>query len=224
MRKHVILFLFIFIYFTGFNQTININPDPNGPPWIVGPQPEITQVYLDGIDDLQMSPEALAVTLPDSYDNSQLPINFIPPSTFQDYNSCAQVAGVYYTFSYEINRLRGVPGQLEEHRYPSLFTYNFLNEGDGDNGSSTTDGWDIIKDNGVPNVNNYISNSDDTKWMTGFDNYLQGTRNRVINYSDLLFQDIIERNISLINQPQGMYYVMIIHNNAVQETKKVIKM
>jgi parallel beta-helix repeat protein len=35
---------------------------------------------------------------------------------------------------------------------------------------------------------------------------------------------IIEHSISLTNQPQGMYYVVIQHNNAVQETKKVIKM
>jgi tetratricopeptide (TPR) repeat protein len=35
---------------------------------------------------------------------------------------------------------------------------------------------------------------------------------------------IIERNISLVNQSQGMYYVMIKHNNTLQETKKVIKM
>ncbi len=35
---------------------------------------------------------------------------------------------------------------------------------------------------------------------------------------------IIERNISLVNQSQGMYYVMIKHNNTVQETKKVLKM
>ena len=50
-----------------------------------------------------------------------------------------------------------------------------------------------------------------------------GAKINEINFGNVQ-KGIIERNISLIDQPQGMYYVVVKHNNAVQETEKVIKM
>lgn len=50
-----------------------------------------------------------------------------------------------------------------------------------------------------------------------------GAKIKEINIGNVQ-KGIIDRNISLINQPQGMYYVVVKHDNAVQETKKVIKM
>jgi tetratricopeptide (TPR) repeat protein len=50
-----------------------------------------------------------------------------------------------------------------------------------------------------------------------------GAKTREINLGKVQ-KGILDRSISLFNQPQGMFYIVVKHNNAVQDTEKVIKL
>lgn len=166
---------------------INLNPDPNGRPWIAGGLPPLTpedEARLlelpkmgGGIRALNQLP-SLRVAV----DNSRN--SFFPPVIYQNGGSCSQASGIGYTFTYEMALARQVDPRLNEHRYPEHFTWNFLNNGDG-SGSWQMDGWDIARQNGIPNVSTYGGMSTPepyVKWMSGYDKYYQGMLNRVQSY------------------------------------------
>lgn len=95
------------------------------------------------------------------------------------FNSCAQAAGITYTFAYEINREEDEDGNEDENIYPHHYTWNYLNQG-GNNGSWVVTGWNIVRDNGCPN---YIDaghlNNDCVTWLDGYEGYGNGIWNRV---------------------------------------------
>ena len=78
---------------------INVNPDPDGEPWIIGPGNSLGEPA----DTVIIDPDAL-LSLPNYVDNSQ-EIFFWDIFNQGSYNSCSQAAGVAYTFAYEINRI-----------------------------------------------------------------------------------------------------------------------
>lgn len=173
-------------------QLINVNPEPNGPPWWVGGVPEITpetQAKLNAIPVLQLSNASKNTTLPPVVDNSKH--KFMRPIFKQDGGCCAQAAGVAYTFTYEVNRLRNLAANnndLHQNQYPTHYTWNFLNNGYG-SGSWYFDGWDIIKENGCPNITTWHDTmSGDMKlWMSDYDRYYQGMHNKTQNYHRILY-------------------------------------
>lgn len=173
-------------------QLINCNPDPNGNPWWAGGIPEATpeiQAYLDAIPQLTLINGSQNAPLNDVVDNSQHA--WFRPIFLQDGGSCAQAAGVGYLFTYEINRVRD-PQQNEtsnpDNQYPTHFTWNFLNNGDGSY-SFYQHGWDIIKESGVPTVAQYgglwkpynDAQQRERVWETAYINYNQALQNKVIN-------------------------------------------
>lgn len=117
-------------------QLINCNPDPNGEPWWAGGLPEVTseiQAELDAIPPLVISSKSSATILPSQVDNSQRP--WFRPVFLQNGGCCGQASGVGYTFTYEVNRVRNVSGNLPKNQYPTHFTWNFLNKQDENEGS-----------------------------------------------------------------------------------------
>ncbi|PID27950.1 MAG: hypothetical protein CSB55_07145 [Candidatus Cloacimonadota bacterium] len=120
--------------------------------------------------------------IPSSIDNSQL--KFFPPIIQQSGGSCAQAAGIYYHFGYEMNRLRDTDASATtENEYPSHFTWNFLNRGTGF-GSWYGSGWNIVKKIGCPDIETYGGSFDalgDTGWMSGYDKYRTGMNNKIKN-------------------------------------------
>ncbi len=184
--KKLILISILLLFETGFSQLINLNPDPNGEPWYVGglrvpdknelariPTIELSENYLRGIQ----------TTLPSRHDNTQ-EIYFRPIFNQSD-GSCSQASGIAYNFTYEINRERGTSAQITDNQYPSHYTYNFLNDGSGDNGSWYTDGWNIIKANGCPNVPTYgggIATGGPRRWMSGYNEFETSMNNRIKEY------------------------------------------
>jgi hypothetical protein len=100
----------------------------------------------------------------------------------QDGGSCTQAAEVGYTFNYEYNRkfnTTGVP-------FNYMYTYNFLNGGDGANGTYPEDGFKIIKQNGCPTACDFddpaVSPNSPTRfcyWMSGYDKYKNGMNNSI---------------------------------------------
>jgi len=182
--KKITLFIVLigFLNLKFYSQSININQDPNGDPWMVCEELVITpeiQEELDQIPELILSPISAGTELSDVVDNSQ---NIFMRSIFNQGVSgcCHQAAGVSYTFTYEINRLRNLSSSAQENLYPTHYTYNFLNQGNGSSSSVFSSGWKIIIDNGCPNVITWGGIAGDpTRWMTGYDNYYSGMSNKI---------------------------------------------
>lgn len=72
---------------------------------------------------------------------------YFPPIFNQDGGSCVQASEIGYTLTYELNRLRNIAtGSWEDtsaycNLYSPLYSYNFLNKGDGGNGTSFGSGF-----------------------------------------------------------------------------------
>ena len=167
-------------------QIININPDPNGEPWIVGGVPDVDQTVINKINSipsLTLNPNVYQLTLPDSADNSKE--IFMRPIKGQTLGSCSQEAGVAYTYTYEINYLRNLPANgygYKDNWYPSYYTWNFLNGGNG-GGSWYFDGWDIIMENGCPKVPTWGGMAGSSiRWMSDYDEYLSAIENKIESY------------------------------------------
>lgn len=173
-------------------QLVNVNPDPNGSPWIAGGA-LLNPLEVDTlIPFMVLTPESAATELPESVDNSKL--MFMPPVFDQEWsNACAQVAELWYTFGYEINRLRNVAAGDYENDLTNLYhpnySYNFLNMGSSQTFTSLQSGFGLIKESGCPSYDDYfdpilVSNSPSKYlyWMHGYDNYFSGLDNKISDY------------------------------------------
>ncbi len=154
--------------------------------------PGVGEVYTGGVKEL--TPEQIEkiptltlkkrnLPLPDEFSNgNEVSGNnkyFPDPVVNQGpYGSCAQAAGTGHHVTYALCLARDVDG----NPYPHNYTWNFLNNGDGA-GSSFLEGWEIINTNGIPTQSAWGSGiSADTKWMTGYDKYFDGMKNRYLAY------------------------------------------
>ena len=117
-------------------------------------------------------------TLPPVVDNSELP--YLRPVFEQQGPSCGQAAMICYNFKYEMNCKRDLSGNVPENQYPSHFTWNFQNGGDGWYGVSYFHSAEILRTCGNMNVADYGDYYDDGKrWINGYDVYYHGMSNRV---------------------------------------------
>ncbi|OIP01349.1 MAG: hypothetical protein AUJ97_07170 [Bacteroidetes bacterium CG2_30_32_10] len=177
-------------------QLINVNPDPNGEQWIAGgfKEPTTSEMQIiNQIPELKIPLEYQSKLLPTSIDNS---LNqYFRPIFNQVGGSCAQASGVGYNFTYEMDFRRNVPANVLQNQYPSHFTYNFLNDGSMENGSTYFDGWNIIKFAGCPNVSDFggMSPPNDINWITGYNKYFNGMHNKSIDYFKIS-----------VNTPEGL--------------------
>jgi hypothetical protein len=168
-------------------QIINMNPNPNGDPWISGSAVAPSPAAWDDAVEFTPSAASLATQLPTYvYNEDQL---WFPSIFNQYYNACCvQVAEIWYTFAYEINRKRGVAASdlpLKTNLYHPLYTYNFLNSGTSTAYTYFKSGFNIIKQNGCPSWDIYDDpclnnpNLNIKYWMTGFEKYKQGMNNTI---------------------------------------------
>lgn len=120
-----------------------------------------------------------ALELPHIVDNSE-EIYWRPVFAQVQYE-CGQASGVGLGFTYAINRMRDLPSDEEENQYPSHFTWNFGNGGDGWYGVSYFHSFEIIKREGCPNVIDFggMTGTGPEMWMTGYDKYYNAMHNRV---------------------------------------------
>lgn len=168
-------------------ELINVNPDPNGEPWWAGgwKNPTIEeQAQIDALPKLTLPKryKKSVKTLPYKLDNSQL--MYFRPVFNQVGGSCAQASGVGYNFTYQMNFLNGTDASLPPNQFPTHYTYNFLNDGSGANGSTYFGGWDIINAGGIPDVSTYgglwPATDSDKIWMDGFTSYRSGMNRRTV--------------------------------------------
>lgn len=127
--------------------------------------------------------------MPASYKNKSTPLEVdnttktcYPGLFLQSGLSCGQAACVGLGFTYEINRLRNLNGSLIQNKYPTHFTWNWENGGEGYNGASYYHSLAVLKTVGNPNMQTYGGTHDfggNTRFMSGYDNYLEGMHNRI---------------------------------------------
>lgn len=179
------LFIFLFLLSSlSFSQVINVNPDPNGEPWLAGGVPPLTKEGEKRISQMKR------FTISSSLRNRQLPTTvdnstnkYFRPVFNQVGNSCAQASGIGYIFTYEIGRIKDVDVKNnDEYWFPSHYTWHYINEGKN-YGSWPYQGWDIVEKTGCPTYNDFggMDGGDPTTtvWLDGYDGYYNGMSNRV---------------------------------------------
>jgi hypothetical protein len=185
MMKNLIFLLVLLTFTTGLrSQTKNINPDPDGDPWIVGGLRELTPEDYEMLAKVpQWKPEKPATSkdLPLQVDNTINP--WFRPVFSQSGGSCAQASGIGYHFTYEMDYERNLNAGLPENQYPTHYTWDFLNGGVG-GGSWYFDGWLILKAGGCPTVAAYggMAAGGDRRWMSGYDLYHDAMANRTLEF------------------------------------------
>ncbi len=184
MKKLLLSLALMVIALSAFTQIYNLNPDPNGEPWIVGGLRPLTAedyTMLNKVPQWKPVNPANSRDLPTQLDNTVNP--WFRPIFSQDGGSCGQASGVGYNFTYEIDYERNIPANITTNQYPTHFTWNFLNNGVGD-GSWYFDGWVIIREAGCPNVATYggMSSGGQSRWMYGYDKYYSAMFNRTLDF------------------------------------------
>ncbi len=178
-----ILYILLTAAAVSYAGLINVNPDPEGEQWIAGGLKIPENIKRSDIVFIKPGLEK-SKELPSRVDNSLH--KYFRPVFNQVGGSCSQAAGVGYTFTYEMNRLRDLPSDTPDTQYPTHFTYNFLNEGSGEIGSWWGDGWDIIHSAGIMNVTEYgghFAAGGNSRWISGIAEWQSGHSNRVASYS-----------------------------------------
>ncbi len=134
-----------------------------------------------------------AKSIPSAVDHSSS--QYLQPVFYQVALECGQAAGIAYTFTYEMNRLRNLPSNVLENQYPTHFAWNFKNGGSG-SGVNCLETWDVLRMAGSPNkvqwggTNSYGGSS---RWFSGYDNYYEAMKNR-----------IYETHAIPVNTPEGL--------------------
>lgn len=120
------------------------------------------------------------LALPMSVDNSTKPYM---RSVFsqQWYPTCMQCSSVGYTYNYEVNRVRNLPGDTSANHHAVLYTWNYAND-EGDDGLDFFFTYDVIQKQGIPKVPTYGADAVEfppTLWMNGYDKYYEAMHNRL---------------------------------------------
>ncbi len=162
------------------------------------------QSYIDSLPDLVLTPASLAITLPSEVDNSSLryfphkPQS--PAEVFyydQDPNhenggSCVPVSMVWYTYTYEINRLKGTSANTLDSIYSPNFMWNFYNTGNFTIGMNPSGASTFMSKVGILDVarwGNYYA-PDYLRWIDGYDNYYAAMKNKIESeYTSLELHD-----------------------------------
>ncbi len=173
----------IFDEFGNETGLTNLNPDPDGEPWIAGgmkPMTPAQELRAAQIPELEVPEEIVRRQLPSEVVLVDDP-EFAPIFN-QAGGSCAQASGVSYLYSFQINVLEGVSATSDNTRAYG-YTHNFLNNGKNSSGSWYWDGWDIIEKTGCPTkktfhgaLNGGLSG---TRYMDGYDRWHTANDNRI---------------------------------------------
>lgn len=135
---------------------------------------------FSGLKKLTLPAGYASLTLPSKKDNSQLV--YFPGIYSQEVWNCNQAASVWTLFTYEINYLRNLNSSVPENQYSPMAVYNLLRPSFNDPfpGVSYFDSWSLIKANGIPgNTDFSASHQNQQMWMTGYEKYYRGMKNRV---------------------------------------------
>lgn len=107
---------------------------------------EKLEAFAEEFEQPQNLPNSIS-TLPASVDLSTSPC-FPPIGNQGEIGSCTAWASTYYQYSYEVNKLNNVTSTSDRVVYSPKWTYNNINHG-SDNGSSYTDAYRLLKNQGA---------------------------------------------------------------------------
>jgi hypothetical protein len=122
--------------------------------------------------------------------------------------SCQSVATVFFTFTYEINRLRNVASNSQETRFAPNFSWNHLNHG-----FCAYQGWtglDVVQvflqQSGAMSDLDFDGQADLNaldchRWVTGYDLYLNSIHNKL----DSVQQFIINQDGSGLENSETLF-------------------
>lgn len=160
----------------------NLNPDSSGNPWIAGGLILPTEEEIRAVPKLHM-PHALrsVMAAPSLVDNSTK--KYFRGIFSQRHGSCAQASAIAYVFGYEVNRMRNADASDVTNRFPTHWTYNFVNHG-YDRGSWMMWGWEVGKSMGIPNAKAYGTETgyDLRHWPSDYEVYENAMDSRVDRY------------------------------------------
>lgn len=158
----------------------NLNPDVSDP-WMVGGLILPTDEELWGVPVMGPSGAVMLGDMPERVDNSTK--KYFRGIFSQKNGSCAQASAIAYVYTYEVNRLRGTSALEPSNRYPTHWTYNFVNNG-YDRGSWMMWGWEVAKSMGVPDVKTYGTETgyDLRYWPSQYETYATALDNKVEKY------------------------------------------
>lgn len=155
---------------------INMNPDPTGEVWAVGPRRPLNEddwEIINNIPEVEMSNEVRNRQLPDEFiltDHQSFPPLFSQGST----NSCSQASVLGYIYTFQRNVLYGLNGSDEMDRAAPGFSWNFLNDAQN-YGSWQYDGIYIAQKIAPPTVRNFneslFGNNSYTYWASGYEKF-----------------------------------------------------
>ena len=200
-KLYLVLVLTFLVNAITLAQLVNINPDPNGEPWIVNDATVPHQEVLSKAIPIISNPvEFSQLDTPSEYYNHLW--QYFPPILNQFPSAaCVSYAEIGYTLTYELNRYRNdEAGDWDDelnrdNLYYPLYTYNFLNNGDFTQGTHQGNALAVIKDNGCPMFSEYFDPILDELllkylyWMNGYDKYRNGMNNRINSMSYIEFTD-----------------------------------
>jgi len=161
----------------------NLNRDSDGDEWMVGGLILPEKQELEQVPVLQLPARArgLAGALPRMVDNSAK--KYWRGIFTQKHGSCAQASAIAYVYGYEVNRLRNLDASDPVNKYPTHWTYNFVNAG-YDRGSWMMWGWEVGKSLGIPSAKAYGTETgyDLQYWPSDYAVYEDAIDNRVDRY------------------------------------------
>lgn len=167
----------------------------------------INEVEIENCTPVLTLNNHLSSELPESVDNSQK--IFMPPVYDQGIiaQSCVQVAEIWYTFTYEINRARNLAAgdgvNNLDNLYHPHYTYNFLNDGMYSHPTNYKSGFGLIREIGCPQYIVYFDqalNEFPKKyryWMSGYEKYYSSFENMIVDYADIEWSNSYESINSL---------------------------
>ena len=174
MKKLLGLFLFIVAFTLNIqsqNQFKSSYPE-------LSPMSSYDSIMLSQLPVLKLPEEATRRLIPYAVDNSTRP--WFRPLISQVGLECGQASSIGVVFTYEMNYVRNVPGNVPENQYATHFAYDFINNG-SDAGVSFFETFEILKHAGNPTVADYggMATGGPSHWMTGYNLYYNAMHNRV---------------------------------------------
>lgn len=142
-------------------------------------------IWFSNLPEIKLPENYRYRSLPSSLDNSELP--WFRPIFNQSGASCGQSGGIGYNFTYEIDRARNLPADTSINQYPTHFTWNFMNGGNGWYGVSYLHSFEILRVLGTPNVYEYggMAIDEGITWITGYDKYYHAMKNRISSVNQI---------------------------------------
>lgn len=186
MKKTALLLIFFFLFAKVYSQSISIDSLMYPDRFISRNLPILTDKELLKIASMPDLPlpanykTLVKASLPYKIDNSTQP--YMIPITWQSGYECGQSGSIAFVFTYEMDRLRGVPASSDANKYVTHFAWNFMNSGYNYTGVSYYDTWEIIRYCGTPNIPDYggsLNYGGEKRWMSGYNSYYNAMKNRL---------------------------------------------